>query len=91
LRFGGVLGAAQAAMSVELGLLVFGQIGASNQQALILVNAFRCRQRHCFDALGGKSRKLRDLAGYVPICAGGVPVLTTNERCLLDVSNEPPA
>jgi hypothetical protein len=41
------------------------------------------------DALGGKSRKLRD--GYVPICAGGVPVLTTNERCLLDVSNEPPA
>jgi hypothetical protein len=34
---------------------------------------------------------LRDLAGYVPICAGVVPVLTTNERCLLDVSNEPPA
>jgi hypothetical protein len=58
-----------------------------------LVNAFTLPAGHRFEAQEGESRKFGDLTrfcadmcGYVPICAGRVPVLTTNERCLLDVS-----
>jgi hypothetical protein len=68
----------------DVSLLVFGQIPRAKLIGLDPGQGSAGPRKASAKAQRGVGGKFRDLARFGAICVGGVPVLTTMKRCLLE-------